>query len=190
MATILQPRLFEESPALPPRLGPVRIAENEATRLLTVPKGMLAGYDYSINPYRGCGFGCSYCYAAFFEPDLQKRATWGKWVEAKSLAVSSLRRVPLLGKRLYMSSVTDPYQPVEAHAEITRSILEALVSKRPRLTIQTRGPLVTRDIDLLQRFEHVRVNFSITTDDDEVRKVYEPACAGIDRRLAAVGKLG
>ena len=189
MATILQPRLFEESPALPHQLGQVQVAENESTRLLTVCKGMLSEYDFSINPYRGCGFGCSYCYAAFFEPDPAKRATWGKWVEAKSLAVGSLRRVPLLGKKLYMSSVTDPYQPVEAHAEITRSILEALIPKRPRLTIQTRGPMVTRDIDLLSKFEHIRVNFSITTDDDQVRKVYEPACASIEKRLEAVERL-
>lgn len=84
-----------------------------------------------------------------------------------------------------MSSVTDPYQPLEAKTELTRGIVEHLLRVQARLIVQTRSPLVTRDIDLLQRFDHARVNISITTDSDTVRKRYEPGCASIERRLEA-----
>ena len=93
--------------------------------------------------------------------------------------------------RIYMSSVTDPYQPIEACTELSRSILEHLSERRdqPRVVIQTRSPLVTRDISILKRFKHLRVNMSITTDSDEIRKRFEPSCASIERRLDAVREL-
>jgi len=85
-----------------------------------------------------------------------------------------------------MSSATDPYQPIETKLGLTRSVLEVLAERQPRLVIQTRGPLVERDFDLLLRFKKVRLNMSITTDSDEVRKQFEPGCASIERRLATV----
>jgi DNA repair photolyase len=88
-----------------------------------------------------------------------------------------------------MSSATDPYQPLEQRVELTRRILEIIVPKQPFLVVQTRSPLVTRDIDLLQQLHQVRVNMSITTDSDEVRKKFEPSCASIDRRLEALGEV-
>jgi len=88
-----------------------------------------------------------------------------------------------------MSTVTDPYQPIESKGGLTRSILEELVTIQPRLTIQTRSPIVVRDIDILQRFERVRVNFTVTTDSEEVRLRYEPHCPSIRVRLEAAEKL-
>jgi DNA repair photolyase len=152
----------------------------------------MRGYDYSLNPYIGCGFACAYCFAANFQADEQKKATWGKWVEVKANAVEDLlRKRDLKGKKIFMSSATDPYQPLEAKVGLTRRILETLVDplRQPRLVVQTRGPLVTRDIDLLRRFEHVRVNMSITTDCDEVRRRFEPSCASIERRLEAISEV-
>ena len=87
------------------------------------------------------------------------------------------------GDAVLMSSVTDPYQPLERHLELTRSILEALVEIQPRLTIQTRSPIVTRDIDVLSRFERVRVNLSVPTDSEDVRLRYEPHAPAIEARL-------
>ncbi|MBN9503366.1 MAG: hypothetical protein BGO01_21000 [Armatimonadetes bacterium 55-13] len=192
MSTI-QASLFElPQVRTPTQLGRTSIRTVEAGSILTPTKGRLGSYDYSLNPYRGCGFGCSYCYAAFFVPDDEQRANWGKWVEVKENALALLgKQRNLEDARIYMSSVTDPYQPIEACTELSRSILEHLSERRdqPRVVIQTRSPLVTRDISILKRFKHLRVNMSITTDSDEIRKRFEPSCASIERRLDAVREL-
>lgn len=192
MSTI-QASLFElPQVRTPTRIGRTFVRPVEAGSILTPTKGRLASFDYSLNPYRGCGFGCSYCYAAFFVPDDVRRDAWGQWVEVKANALELLAKHKNLGDaRIYMSSVTDPYQPIEAQTELSRSILEHLADRReqPRIVIQTRSPLVTRDIDVLQRFKHVRVNMSITTDSDEIRKRFEPGCASIERRMQAVREM-
>jgi DNA repair photolyase len=125
--------------------------------------------------------------------DATDQAEWGKWVRVKENTLDLLkkkRRKPLTGKTIYMSSVTDPYQPIERDLGLTRALLEELVTyHQPRLVVQTRGTLVTRDIDLLKRFEHIRVNMTITTDDDEIRRVFEPACPSVRARLAAIAEV-
>jgi DNA repair photolyase len=190
MSIIGQRSLFEKPErSLPSMVGPARIAAVETQHLLTPGTGRTADFDFTLNPYRGCSFGCSYCYAAFFVADEEMRKNWGQWVEVKIRAVETLRHRDLRGKTIYMSSVTDPYQPVEAKIELTREIVELLAEAGARLVVQTRSPLVARDIDLFSRFEHIRVNMSITTDDDEVRQRFEPGCASIGRRIEAVARL-
>lgn len=158
----------------------------DAHQILTPGAGFLSEYDYSLNPYVGCSFGCSYCYAAFFAPPDQQ-ATWGDWVRVKRNAALKLSRIrrSLAGKTIYMSSATDPYQPMERRLELTRSLLPILAEKGAQLVVQTRTPLVVRDIDLLQRFNRVCVNFSITTDSEEVRRAFEPRNPPIPDRLDA-----
>jgi DNA repair photolyase len=189
----MQATLFDAPPiSVPVRVGRAEMAINDAASILTRTNGRLDRYDYSLNPYRGCGFGCSYCYAAFFVPDQRKRESWGDWVEVKANAVQLLERHrDLGGAKILMSSVTDPYQPAEHLVGLSRRILEHLSEReaQPRIVIQTRSPLVTRDIDVLRRFRWLRVNMSITTDSDEVRKRFEPSCASIERRLGAVREL-
>jgi DNA repair photolyase len=190
MSSPLQMGLFDAPlESIPTALGPAQIRAIETSHLLTPGQGRTSDYDYTLNPYRGCSFGCSYCYAAFFVPDEGQRADWGRWVEVKVRAAEVLRRRELTGKRIYMSSVTDPYQPVEAKVELTRRVVEVLAEAQARLVVQTRSPLVARDADLFQRFERLRVNMSITTDDDAVRRRFEPGCASIERRLEAVEQL-
>lgn len=192
MSTI-QASLFESiARPMPTQLGRTMVRSVDVGSILTACKGKLSHFDYSLNPYRGCGFGCSYCYAAFFVPDDVKRDAWGDWVEVKSNAVAMLARQRNLGgAKIIMSSATDPYQPIEAVASLSRSILEHFAERReqPSILIQTRGPLVTRDIDVLRRLRDVRVNVSVTTDCDEARKRFEPACASIERRLDALREL-
>jgi DNA repair photolyase len=152
----------------------------------------MAGYDFTINPYTGCTFGCAYCYAAAFVPDQEEKKRWGEWVKVKRAAVQILKKQAgkLAGKAVYMSSVTDPYQPVEKLTGITRALLEILTSVPDlRLTVQTRGPLVTRDADLMSRIRHLRVNVTVTTDSEEDRKNFEPLCPSVNARLAAVQEL-
>src|SRR5205823_14837701 len=88
-----------------------------------------------------------------------------------------------------MSSVTDPYLPAERSLCLTRGILEELVPFQPRLLIQTRGPLVVRDADVLRRFRSVRVNLSIPTDSEAVRQAFEPKAPPLERRWQALEML-
>jgi DNA repair photolyase len=180
-----------DAPEHPQRIGDTEVGYHDAASILTRATGFMSDYDFTLNPYSGCGFGCSYCYAAFFSRDPQRSASWGRWVEVKRNALEKLDRMrtPLAGKAIYMSSVTDPYQPIERHLELVRGLLEALAEHQPRLVVQTRSPLVTRDVDVLQRFDHVRVNMTITTDSDAVRKVFEPMCPSNRARLAAITKV-
>lgn len=158
----------------------------DAHQILTRGAGYLSAYDCSLNPYVGCAFGCSYCYAAFFAP-FDKQDSWGDWVRVKQNAALKLSRMrrSLDGKTVYMSSATDPYQPVERRLELTRSLLSILAEKGARLVVQTRSPLVTRDIDLLSQFDQICVNFSITTDSEHVRRSFEPRNPPIPDRLQA-----
>ena len=169
-------------------------AYKPAREILTKSTGFMDAYDFTLNPYSECSFGCTYCYAAFFSCDVEKRDSWGKWVTAKENAIALLdKRKPgaLDGKIIYMSSVTDPYQPIERKLWITRGLLELVAERhKPKLVVQTRSPLVVRDCDLFRRIEdnggRAQVNMTVTTDDEDVRRALEPFCPSNPRRLAAV----
>jgi DNA repair photolyase len=153
------------------------------------------GFDWTCNPYLGCSFGCTYCYAMFLPQNRRPRDEWGKWFQAKVNAVEVARRqaAKVAGQALYVSSVTDPYLPAERGLQLTRGILQILIAYQPRLLIQTRGPLVVRDLDLLSGFDAVRVNVSIPTDSETVRQAFEPKAPPLERRwhaLAAIRAAG
>lgn len=164
------------APARRTRLGQSAVAYIDAKSILTESSGFIKAYDYTLNAYSGCTFGCSYCYAAFFVRDREERDGWGRWVKVKENALELLqkrRRKPLLDATIYISSVTDPYQPIERELSLTRALLEELLAyHQVRLVVQTRSPLVVRDLDLLAQFPAVRVNMTVTTDDEAVRKAF------------------
>ena len=175
------------------RMGQARVDYVKTGQLLTKATGFMDAYDFTLNPYSGCSFGCTYCYAAFFSRDAEKRDNWGYWVNVKANAVALLnkRRRSLDGKLIYMSSVTDPYQPIERQLELTRRLLELMVERwKPKLVVQTRSPLVERDCDLFQSIAdkggRVQVNMTVTTDDEDIRRTFEPFCPANHRRLTAV----
>jgi len=168
----------------------------DARTILTPGSGFIRRYRYSLNPYSGCRFACEYCYARAFAPTAEKRQTWGEWASAKRNAAALITKACYdstlrSGDAIYMSSATDPYKPVEHRLALTRSILEAILEAgvQPRLTVQTRSPIAARDIDLFQRFEHIRVNFTVTTDSEQVRLRYEPKAPAIKVRLRAARAL-
>ena len=176
--------------------GRTSVQHINSKSILTPASGFMSHYKFTLNPYGGCAFGCEYCYARFFAPSSKQRETWGQWVLVKTNARELIARacrsgVLKSGDAVYMSSVTDPYQPVERRLGLTRAILEAILDSgvQPRLTIQTRSPLVTRDIDLFERFERLRVNVTITTDSEEVRLRYERHCPSIRARVKAAAAL-
>jgi DNA repair photolyase len=127
----------------------------------------------------------------FLPQNHRPRQDWGKWIQAKINALELARKKApgLAGQTLYVSSVTDPYVPAERSLCLTRGILETLAPHQPRLLIQTRGPLVVRDIDVLAQFRSLRVNVSIPTDSEEVWRAFEPKAPPLERRWQALAEL-
>lgn len=158
--------------------------------LLNKGTGYLNGYTHSLNPYTGCTFGCSYCYVRQMPVSLFRRKEWGTWVDVKQEAAAILRKELQKAKSkgpvsIFMSSSTDPYQPIEHKEQITRAMLEVMVENPPDfLLVQTRSPLVRRDIDLLIRLgDKVRVSMTVETDLDDIRKKFTPCAPPISSRL-------
>jgi DNA repair photolyase len=155
-------------------------------------------FDAGINPYRGCEHGCVYCFARPYHEYLgySSGLDFETKIHIKRNAADLLRREFMKKswkpQGVSLSGVTDAYQPVELKLRITRSILEVLAEFRNPVGIITKNALVTRDIDLLSELaEHnaCRVTVSITTNDDDVRRVMEPRTSTIDKRFEAVAKL-
>jgi len=154
----------------------------------------IPGVDYVINPFLGCAHGCRYCYAVFMRKYSRHHRTspWGSFVEVKTniaeVLHTELSRKRRRGRAL-LSSVCDPYQPLEHRYRLTRSCLAALSEYGWGIDILTRSPLVTRDLDILAETPEVSVGLSIPTDDDRVRKVLEPHSPPIGARLTALKSL-
>jgi len=174
---------------------PVGIFEAEACSILSPVSGFLAeaGFTHSLNPARNCTFGCSYCYVptmrvqAGLKPD--DWTHWGQWTTFKTNAAVLLAKTLRPSQAIYCSPLTDPYQPAEEQQKLMPEILKAVASSPPRVfVIQTRGPLILRDLDLL-RAAKARVSFSITTDREDVRRIFEPHCASIDERWRTIAAL-
>jgi DNA repair photolyase len=118
---------------------------------------------------------------------------WGQFTTFKSNAPELLRRQLRAGQVIYCSPVVDPYQPAEESEELMPRILDELLARPPRIfVIQTRGPLILRDLDklaALARLTALRVSFSITTNREDVRRLYEPHCAPIHQRIETIHRL-
>ncbi len=152
-------------------------------------KTSLYHVDYTLNPYRGCGHRCLYCYVPHlpgFDEDVNLNP------EPKQNAVTLLLREIRTKKPglVMISSATDPYQPMEARLKLTRRLLE-IFSMFPqwRIRILTKSALVTRDIDILGKIRDLEVGITITTDRDDVRRLMEPRASSIQARVKALKKL-
>ncbi len=148
-------------------------------------------YPYVINPYVGCQHACSYCYARFMKRFTGHKEPWGQFVDVKINAPGLLRREVTRKRRdtVWVSGVCDPYQPLERKYKLTRQCLEILVEYDWPIVVQTRSPLVLRDLDILKRAKDCEVGLSITTADDGIRRIFEPNAPPIAERLRALGVL-
>src|SRR5687767_5967753 len=179
------------------------IEEYHAKSILNPTGGFLASYTHSLNAYQGCAFGqnsCPYCYIR--EMPVQKFAgrPWGEWVKAKLNAPELLqqelekaRRKGTFGQlRIFMSTATDPYQGAESRLKLTRGLLEVFEKSGAFgfLVVQTRSPLVERDLDLLIALgDRAAVSFTIETNRDLVRRQITPKSPSIERRLQTLERL-
>ena len=148
-------------------------------------------FDYVINCYRGCSFGCLHCYASFMKKFTGHKENWGDFVDVKINAVEVLKKeIKKVNRgRVFLSSVTDPYLPLEAKFRLTRGVIECLIGTDFEVTILTRSPLVTRDIDVFRKLKSVEVGLSVPTDREDIRKIFEPNATPISSRIKALRKL-
>lgn len=152
----------------------MKIVEIKTSRGLV--KSGLPEYDYALNPYLGCQHGCRYCYAKDFTKG-EPGDAWGEVVYVKvNLPEVLAREVKTLKPGVVgISTITDPYQPVEAKYRLTRRSLEILLASGFKASVQTKSTYVLKDMDLF--FVHrdkVDVGFTITTFRHEVAKLLEP----------------
>jgi DNA repair photolyase len=149
----------------------------------------LPGLDYSLNPYRGCQHNCAYCYV----PNVLRinRNEWGSFVDVRTNIPTVLSKELKKKKRgvVGISTVTDPYQPIEKKYRITRYCLEQLLIHDFPVCIQTKSNLILRDLDLISRFSDVEIMVSIGTLNDNERKLIEPYSSSIGARLDALENL-
>ena len=148
-------------------------------------------YDYALNPYVGCQHGCVYCYAKFMKRFSGHWERWGEFVDVKTNAPDLLScevKKKRVG-RVWISGVCDPYQPLEKKYMLTKRCLAILVENGWPFTVQTKSPLVLRDIGIVKRSKDGEVGFTITTADEKIRKLFEPGAPPSRTRIEALSKL-
>ena len=155
-------------------------------------------FDRSVNPYRGCEHGCSYCYARPTHEYLGLSAGLDFETRifvkprAPDLLRAELSRRSWTPQVLAMSGVTDPYQPIERRLQLTRGCLAVLAEFRNPVGVITKSALVTRDLDLLAELAThrcVSVTLSVTTLEEDVRRAMEPRASTAERRFEAITRL-
>jgi DNA repair photolyase len=155
-------------------------------------------FSWTVNPYRGCEFGCQYCYARYTHEymeldvhDFEKKI----YVKQDSgpLAARDLGKEKVQGEHIAIGTATDPYQPAEREFGATRAILEQMAARQGlSISITTKSDQVLRDVDLLRRIAErsgVSVNLSITTLRTRLARILEPRAPRPDLRLRAVQEL-
>jgi len=165
----------------------IEITEKEVKGIVT--RSDLDDADFVVNPYTGCQVGCEYCYARFMKRFSDSDEDWGDFVEIKENAEEVFQERDYSGKTVLFSSVTDPYQPIEAEYEKTRELLKKFIGEGAKIDILTKSKMVERDIDVLKQIEDVRVGVSISTLDREISSKLEPYAAPPEARLETLETL-
>jgi DNA repair photolyase len=143
----------------------------------------IPGADYVINQYVGCQHACLYCYAKFM-CRWYNYGKWGTWIVVKENLPELVKKENVKGE-VYMSSVSDPYQPIEKKLKLTRNVLKNM-NKNIRLGILTKSDLVLRDIDILKEFKDIEVGLTINGFDGSVKKEMEPFSPNNEKRIQAL----
>jgi DNA repair photolyase len=191
-------RVLRERETRLPEVERPAVSRGAAVREIEVDRVLMAegAGHYYINPYVGCMIGCEFCYVAD-RADLSRaleglpQLPWGRYVDVKVNAGEVVRREAATappGLVRLSPILTDPYQPLERKFRVTRACLEALVGRDFMPVILTRGASVVEDLDLLRRFPRAAVGFSVPTDDDRVRRAFEPGADPVEERIEALAK--
>ncbi|SFM02521.1 DNA repair photolyase [Paenibacillus sp. 1_12] len=179
----------------------VRYEPLQAKTILNPVKAPSMPFDWSINPYRGCQHGCSFCYARSTHSFLGIAAddTFQNHIFMKSDAPAVLRaqiEKRLRGSKravewepIAIGTATDPYQQIESKAMLTRGCLEVLAEFQIPVSITTRSPLILRDLDLLRKLPIISINISISTQSNTIWRQFEPSTPSPVKRLQTVERL-
>jgi DNA repair photolyase len=190
-------RMAAEAPCLEPKRR-VQYFELSARSYLSRCDSARVPFGWTINPYRGCEFGCKYCYARYThefmemrDPDEFERKIYAKAFDTTRFR-DELRKLPS-GETIALGTATDPYQPAERRYGVTRKMLEVFASTAGfHLGITTKSDLITRDLDLLReiaRRHYLRISMTVTTVNRDLARLLEPMAPRPDLRLAAVREL-
>lgn len=174
----------------------MRIREIKCKSMLIASK--LPASDYVVNPYTGCSFACTYCYASFMGRFVGEAIQdWGNYLAIKVNAVdvfrSDLRRLSKAKRRstIFLSSVTDAWQGPEKKYRLARGVLETLSedSYPGFVSILTKSPLVLRDVDVINTLKEREVGITITTTDDAIGRSIEAHAPMATTRLETLARL-
>jgi len=163
------------------------IIEKEIVTKDLITKSNLPASDYVINPYVGCPHACKYCYARFMKRFTGHTEEWGNFIDIKRCD-KTISVKKLYQKSVFISSVTDCYNPFEAKYQVTRNVLEQLKKADCLITISTKSDLILRDIDILKELKNVIVAISINTLDNGFQSDMDNA-SSITQRIAALKEL-
>lgn len=175
----------------------LNLKETSSKSILSPSK--LPGCDWAVNPYIGCSFGCKYCYASFIGKWRHKGEEWGEFLDVKTNASLLLKKeLDKLRQKhnsrnfgtILFSSVTDPYVGIEAKYKITRNCLQVLADfgYQGKVSILTKSPLVTRDIDLFKKL-NAYVGLTVTTLEDKVVRFLEGFAPPASQRIRVLRQL-
>jgi len=158
--------------------------------------------DFSLNPYVGCSHECIYCYARFMKRFRNYPEEWGEFVDVKinspQVLEKEIKKLSPSRKlfsnfqkkpSIFISSVSDPYQPLEKKYKLTRKCLEILLKYDFSVFILTKSSLVFRDLDLFKKFKDLEIGITITVLDDKIRRLFEPYSSSSSKRIKTLEKL-
>ena len=182
----------------PPTPTRTQVLRDSSRTIITRNTSPDVPFDRSINPYRGCEHGCSYCFARpthsylGLSPGLDFESRIFAKPDAAALLEKALRMPKYKCLPMAMGTNTDPYQPIEREHRITRSVLKVLARFKHPVGIVTKGALITRDIDILAKMARenlARVYVSVTTLDHRLSRKMEPRASTPKKRLEAIQAL-
>lgn len=165
----------------------MEIIEKKVTVKDYITKSNLPTSDYVINPYIGCTHACKYCYASFMKRFTNHKEEWGAFIDIKQCE-TPLNTKRLIGKSVFLSSVTDCYNQYEEQYQLTRNILKQLVDVDCEIGISTKSKLILRDLDILKQFKKLKVSISINTLDEDFKNDMDKA-SSITERLETLKSL-
>lgn len=155
-----------------------------------IVKSKLPEADYVVNPYIGCTHKCIYCYACFMHRFCKIPEEWGDYIVIKHFPDIKCKRIMEMEEKVVLlSSVTDPYQPINLKYQNTAKVLNALCNTNAKVEILTKSKEVLQDLHILKRMNHITVGMSLSTLDDRVSRLIEPGASLSSQRISALKQL-
>ncbi|MDD5005320.1 MAG: radical SAM protein [Candidatus Omnitrophica bacterium] len=140
---------------------------------------------YTINPYRGCPFGCLYCYAQENKAVKKQGLVWGEFIDIKINCLELLEQEIKNKKieRVLLGSTVECYPPQEEKFLLTQNIIKILNKNNVAATILTKSPLIKRDLDIISQFNKNKIYLTINFNSEKTKKIFEPNSSALEERL-------